>query len=92
MPDRQIARLLNRSGKPTGRGNGWTEQRVSTMIKNNVISGWAAYKAGGADTSTGGVGEKVNWRPTMRSSFNDFLKSLPEVPSNFDGTTPSGTG
>ena len=28
MPDRQIARLLNRSGKPTGHGNGWTEQRV----------------------------------------------------------------
>ena len=24
MPDRQIARLLNRVGKPTGRGNGWT--------------------------------------------------------------------
>jgi hypothetical protein len=28
MPDRQIARLLNRSGKTTGHGNGWTEQRV----------------------------------------------------------------
>src|SRR6202021_2388568 len=28
MPDRQIARLLNRSGKLTGYGNGWTEQRV----------------------------------------------------------------
>ena len=28
MPDAQIARLLNRSGKPTGHGNGWTEQRV----------------------------------------------------------------
>jgi len=28
MPDRQIARLLNRSGKPTGHGNGWTEQRA----------------------------------------------------------------
>jgi len=23
MPDRQIARLLNRAGKPTGRGHGW---------------------------------------------------------------------
>ena len=28
MPDQQIARLLNRAGKPTGRGNGWTEARV----------------------------------------------------------------
>src|ERR1700720_65268 len=25
IPDKQIARLLNRVGKPTGRGNGWTE-------------------------------------------------------------------
>jgi hypothetical protein len=25
MPDQQIARLLNRAGKPTGRGNGWTQ-------------------------------------------------------------------
>jgi hypothetical protein len=25
MPDKQIARLLNRAGKPTGRGNGWTQ-------------------------------------------------------------------
>ena len=29
MPDRQIARLLNRAGKPTGRGNGWTQARVA---------------------------------------------------------------
>ena len=28
MPDRQIARLLNRAGKPTGRGNGWTQAQV----------------------------------------------------------------
>jgi len=28
MPDRQIARLLNRCGKPTGYGNGWTQERV----------------------------------------------------------------
>ena len=28
MPDKQIARLLNRAGKPTGRGNGWTQARV----------------------------------------------------------------
>ena len=28
LPDSQIARLLNRAGKPTGRGNGWTERRV----------------------------------------------------------------
>ena len=31
MPDRQIARLLNRAGKPTGRGNGWTEPRVRSF-------------------------------------------------------------
>ena len=31
MPDRQIARLLNRVGKPTGQGNGWTEARVRSF-------------------------------------------------------------
>ena len=31
MPDRQIARLLNRTGKPTGHGNGWTQARVCSF-------------------------------------------------------------
>jgi len=37
MPDRQIARLLNRSGKTTGHGNGWTEQRVRGFRKHYEI-------------------------------------------------------
>jgi hypothetical protein len=43
MPDRQIARLLNRSGKPTGYGNGWTEQRVRGFRKHHNI---AVYRNG----------------------------------------------
>jgi len=43
MPDRQIARLLNRSGKPTGYGNGWTEQRVRGFRKHHDI---AVYRVG----------------------------------------------
>ena len=43
MPDRQIARLLNRSGKPTGYGNGWTEQRVRGFRKHHGI---AVYRDG----------------------------------------------
>jgi DNA invertase Pin-like site-specific DNA recombinase len=43
MPDRQIARLLNRSGKPTGYGNGWTEQRVRGFRKHHHI---AVYRDG----------------------------------------------
>jgi hypothetical protein len=31
MSDQQIARLLNRAGKPTGRGNGWTDERVRSF-------------------------------------------------------------
>ena len=31
MPDCQIARLLNRAGKPTGRGNGWTQAWVCSF-------------------------------------------------------------
>jgi hypothetical protein len=43
MPDRQIARLLNRSGKPTGYGNGWTEQRVRGFREHHDI---ALYRDG----------------------------------------------
>jgi DNA invertase Pin-like site-specific DNA recombinase len=39
MPDAQIARLLNRCGKPTGYGNGWTEQRVRSFRKHHEIVG-----------------------------------------------------
>ncbi len=38
MPDRQIARLLNRSGKSTGYGNGWTEQRVRGFRNHHDIA------------------------------------------------------
>jgi DNA invertase Pin-like site-specific DNA recombinase len=37
MPDRQIARLLNRAGKPTGRGNGWTQARVCSFRSHHGI-------------------------------------------------------
>jgi len=43
MPDRQIARLLNRSGKQTGQGNGWTEQRVRSFRNHHDI---AVYRDG----------------------------------------------
>ena len=43
MPDKQIARLLNRAGKPTGRGNGWTEVRVRSFRDYYKI---AVYRAG----------------------------------------------
>jgi len=38
MPDRQIARLLNRCGKPTGYGNGWTQERVRGFRKHHGIA------------------------------------------------------
>jgi hypothetical protein len=43
MPDRQIVRLLNRAGKPTGRGNGWTEARVRSFRHHHEI---AVYREG----------------------------------------------
>src|SRR5215475_2293000 len=43
MPDPQIARLLNRAGKPTGRGNGWTEERVRSFRGHHDI---AVYREG----------------------------------------------
>jgi hypothetical protein len=38
MPDRQIARLLDRAGKPTGRGNGWTQARVCSFRSHHDIA------------------------------------------------------
>jgi DNA invertase Pin-like site-specific DNA recombinase len=38
MPDQQIARLLNRAGKPTGRGNGWTKARVCSFRSHHDIA------------------------------------------------------
>jgi DNA invertase Pin-like site-specific DNA recombinase len=43
MPDKQVARLLNRAGKPTGRGNGWTEVRVRSFRHHHEI---AVYRPG----------------------------------------------
>ena len=43
LADSQIARLLNRAGKPTGRGNGWTERRVCTFRNDHEI---AVYREG----------------------------------------------
>jgi DNA invertase Pin-like site-specific DNA recombinase len=43
MPDQQIARLLNRAGKPTGRGNGWTKARVCSFRNHHGI---AVYRDG----------------------------------------------
>ena len=38
MPDQQIARLLNRVGRPTGRGNGWTKARVCSFRSHHGIA------------------------------------------------------
>jgi len=38
MPDKLIAATLNRAGKLTGRGNGWTQSRVCSLRKNNDIN------------------------------------------------------
>ena len=43
MPDRQIARLLNRSGVETGYGNAWTLERVRGFRKHHEIE---AYRDG----------------------------------------------
>ena len=43
MPDRQIARLLNRCGKSTGYGNGWTQERVRGFRDHHDI---AVYRDG----------------------------------------------
>jgi excisionase family DNA binding protein len=43
MPDKAIAAVLNRAGKVTGRGNGWTQSRVCSLRSHNVI---ATYREG----------------------------------------------
>jgi excisionase family DNA binding protein len=43
MPDKTIAAVLNRNGKTTGRGNGWTQSRVCSLRSHNAI---ATYREG----------------------------------------------
>ena len=43
MPDKAIAAILNRAGKTTGRGNGWTQSRVCCLRNHNAI---APYREG----------------------------------------------
>ena len=43
MPDRQIARLLNRTGVATGHGNAWTQERVRSFRHHHEI---AVYRDG----------------------------------------------
>ena len=38
MPDKAIASVLNRAGKKTGRGNGWTQSRVCSLRSHNAIA------------------------------------------------------
>src|SRR5713226_2443296 len=38
MPDRQIARLLNRTGVETGHGNAWTQERVCGFRNHHDIA------------------------------------------------------
>ena len=38
MPDKAIASVLNRAGKTTGRGNGWTQSRVCSLRSHNAIA------------------------------------------------------
>jgi len=40
MPDRQIARLLNRIGVATGYGNAWTQERVRGFRNHHQIAGY----------------------------------------------------
>jgi DNA invertase Pin-like site-specific DNA recombinase len=40
MPDRQIARLLNRLGVETGHGNAWTQERVCGFRNHHKIAGY----------------------------------------------------
>jgi excisionase family DNA binding protein len=43
LPDKAIAAVLNRAGKPTGRGNGWTRSRVCWLRNHRGI---APYREG----------------------------------------------
>lgn len=43
VPDKAIAAILNRSGKATGRGNGWTRSRVNSLRNHRSIP---AYREG----------------------------------------------
>ena len=51
MPDKAIASVLNRAGKTTGRGNGWTQSRVCSLRSHNAIALIGRASAGNAARS-----------------------------------------
>ena len=55
MPDRQIARLLNRTGVETGHGNAWTQERVRGfrhrhVPRRRVDGAWRDHARSGSGT------------------------------------------
>jgi hypothetical protein len=76
MPDRQIARLLNRIGVETGRGNAWTQERVRGFRNHHEIAATHASRSRpplpcrvvvGSSGSRSGNSHVVGW-PTHHHS------------------------
>ena len=62
---RQIVRLLNRAGKPTGRGNGWTQARVRSFCSHHGIAvhrpdEWAERGGNHASSGSADYGRERN--------------------------------
>jgi excisionase family DNA binding protein len=59
LPDTSIAAILNRSGKLTGRGNGWTRARVCSLRHQRDIAPYVAGERVGRGESTLNEAAKV---------------------------------
>ena len=75
MPDKAIASLLNRAGKTTGRGNGWTRSRVCFLRNHRKIP---PYREGeraerGEVTLTEAAGHLKVSEATVRRLINEQI-------------------
>ncbi len=64
MPDRQIARLLNRTGVETGHGNAWTQVRVRGFRNHHDIAVFATA-SGPSAARLRSRRRKTHWRLHM---------------------------
>ena len=73
MPDNSIAAVLNRSGKSTGRGNGWTRARVCTLRNQKDIP---AYRQGErAERGEATLEEATEILSVSRTTIRRFINS-----------------
>jgi hypothetical protein len=73
MPDKAIAAVLNRAGKPTGRNNGWTQNRVCVFRNHRGIE---VHREGERQVRAGRTPRRIIRRTVMALTLSRAAASL----------------